>query len=319
MDMENYVEICGQVDNRFSWKRLLNVARWDLAVNRTFYLKVAALIGCTVMIPVLYYYIMLVFGQVTNLFNVAARWQQGVPDLIGGTAFWVHSLGSQASMLLMGYMFHNLLTRQGRINELTLPATNAERFLWHVLRTVVGPFLVFWLSVCVVDALHVLLGWTVLGQTEFSSLTMAVIRSYPELWVEHFSPNDFRMISLALLCSILSSAVTNTFYALGNAWKYKNNIAFTLVVMVAVGTVMLVFAIIGVSYLMSMMDGGFLRTFFEERMNYFIEYNQWMEADTLLCTLFGVISLLEILFLALLWWVTYRLYCRAQITTKRNP
>ncbi len=313
-DMENYVEICGQVENGFSWKRLQNVARWDLAVNRTFYLRVSALMACTVIIPVLYYYISVLYvtfttehGLYMNFFNVKE-------DHIGSVSEVILGLGFLGSMVLMGYMFHGLLTRQSRINELTLPATNAERFLWNVLRTVVGSWLVFWVSVCVADVLHLLMG-CVLGQTGFQSLTWEVWKNVPDVVVN--SESTQVMLLFGLVCC-LTNAITYSLFALGNAWKYKNNIAQTVVFMVAFGTLQIILVMFFATYLTVLADNDSAKEILQA-IDYLFNQNEGQNAEFVLSILLGALAAVEMLVLALMWWITYRLYCRAQITTKRNP
>ena len=81
------------------------------------------------------------------------------------------------------FMFHNLVTKQGRISELTLPATNLERFLWHAGCSFLGTISVFMASVVVADIVHAILGLVVFGITDPQSITLAT-------WDVFFSFSD---------------------------------------------------------------------------------------------------------------------------------
>ena len=196
-------------------------------------------------------------------------------------------------------MFHNLVTRQGRINELTLPATNLERFLWHLCLVVGGGLLLFLCSFLLSDLLHVLLGWAILHQTSFQSYTVEMLKSYGELIEFWDSPGLF-------ICVIITALTGYSFFALGSAWRYRYSIAYTMLYLLII-------------WLGSMIVMGFIISFIASSVDK-QDFNQMLENWSVHST--GIIILMLTIQTAIfifVWWLTYRLYCRAQITTRRNP
>ena len=77
-------------------------------------------------------------------------------------------------------MFHNLRNRQGRIAELTLPASNIERFLWHAFVVLVGAHVWFLMSVGLAEILNAILVSVTFdfGDYEYVSLTAKVCNDF---------------------------------------------------------------------------------------------------------------------------------------------
>ncbi len=298
----------------FDFSRFMNVARWDLTVNRPFYTRVLLVIGSVIMLPVLMRYISALWKVVYLGGNREAYILANATDSMEGTVVYQTMAIGIIMVVLMGYIFHNLLTRQSRINELTLPSTNLERFLWHVGLTIVGGYLACLVSLVVSDLIHVILGWAILGQTSFSSLTMKVLDPSEldiNLYAEELTADeDFHWGALYSAFSLVS-LINYSFFALGNAWKYKGNIVYTLLWMIGAslaGTILMGFVV-------SMLARYFESTYqFGESLGEFFK-NLSITGNQLLIA----INVLELLLLGLIWWLTYRLYCRAQITTRRNP
>lgn len=284
----------------FSIKRFVNVARWDLAVNRPFYIKMLMLIAACVLIPVLLKYISILLSGGVRFGHMGIE----IPDNVSNMAKTIYTFSLIIYMVAMGFMFHNLRTRQGRINELTLPATNLERFLWHVVFVLVGPVLAYVVSVLIADLVHVILGWVLLGQHSFESLTLAVFDYDKRVDVAlNGSPMDEIKYSFFFFVWIMYWNYVSTF-ALGNAWKYKHNIVFTLLCHIAFWLCS------------SMLIGLFFASV----------GGDWNGADAFFSYLESHKGLLRTLLIGFalivfcsIWLLTYRLYCRAQITTKRNP
>ena len=130
----------------------MNVARWNFAINRAQYLKMALSLFLIMAVPFL--------AQVMK-----TVWVMGMTQSTA-TAFTVAPLTSMqeyiplcfvvAMPIICGYMFHNLLTKQSRIKELTLPASNGEKFLFHALVTIGGAFLTYVVSYFLLDIIQYL-------------------------------------------------------------------------------------------------------------------------------------------------------------------
>lgn len=277
------------------WQSLLAVAKWDTTVNRKFYNRQVVVIVCCVLIPILYKYLMLLGNF--HLFNAAGvgammAAEQDVKAFSGYFSF----IFAVAMVQMFCYMFHGLKTKQGRINELTLPATNGTRFLWHVLVSVLGTTIVFYAGVVIADILHVILGWIMLGQREFQSLTLATWKSVSVVHLIDFDSNYFfQIFGLLLSMSFFST------FALGSAWKYRYTFAYVLVYHIGLwlsSMFILGFVLQGVVALFDVVDN----------LNFITPQSVNVTIDLVAGAVFTAI-----------WCLTYRLYCRAQITTKRNP
>lgn len=299
----------------FNMQRLLSVARWDLTINKTFYSKAVMLIlGCA-LLPVV----------MPNVMQLA---QQGFVFSFGGDTMFpeeealaLAAMSSFISFLYFliivgaaGYTFHNLRYRQGRIMELTLPASNLERFLWHNLLVFIGTQVAIVLSALLADAAHVLLAWAVQGKTEFHSLSLNIFNSiYTPL--TDFAGESSVGFLLRPLPFLWAWNFIYTF-SLFNAWKYRYNIGYTLLFHILWWITIVILISVGVAVLVLILV--------EEPTS--IDATLGIDAGNLLCMLdlspcviHTAAFLFTVSITCLLIWITFRLYCRAQITSSRNP
>lgn len=275
----------------FSFNRFLNVARWDLTFNSKFYTRSSLLMAAVICMPVVLYYL---YSMLNHSFFVA-----GIDNVSGFKAV-ILIICLIYGILSSGYMFHNLLTKQGRINELTLPATNLERFLWHFVVIVIGVQVVLFLGIVFADLLNALFRLMIPG-AEISSLTAAIYnwdnwRDTTTAFGTHiFGVNMF--VALVMACYFRS-------FCLVNAWKYRYNIPLTFLIYFVLQTVL---------PLLLLFIGKLLLT--RESAESFMEWFTKIDpSNVLVClNIFGVLTYIGI------WLLTYRLYTRAQLTTKRNP
>ena len=281
----------------------MNVARWDIAINRTFYTRMFVLVAAIALLPMLAKYLFALWTIIALGASREAYITLNAMDDLTGLAETTNFLLPMMLTVMMGYMFHNLVTRQGRINELTLPATNWERFLWHFCLIVGGGLLTGLVSILLADLLHVLLGWAILRQTSFQSYTLLVFKSYGEVWT--FLNNISTGSVLTVLITVVASLINYSLFALGSAWRYRYSIAYTLLYMFAASLIFMVVMGFVVSAIVNRFDN--IRALLENL------------APISGTTVGSVFLVLELVVLAFVWWLTYRLYCRAQITTRRNP
>ncbi len=142
----------------FNKERFLNFGRYDLIINKSFYRTMAliCIFGSTGIAFVAF------FGRwlMANAFNSL--------DIEPLQDFWSYkNVAITALVLIMftgimhvifaGCTFHNLRNKQGRISELTLPATNLEKYAWHLGLVIIGGTLAIILSLVCSDALNALL------------------------------------------------------------------------------------------------------------------------------------------------------------------
>ncbi len=269
------------LERRFSPRRFACVARWDLTVNRHFYLRSSLVVFIVMALPTLL--------AIPKLMS-AAEYGWSLPSLVttASTAASTISLYLTLLPFLVGYMLHNLLDRQGRIRELTLPATNLERFLWHVCLPVVGSLVVAVLSFVVLDVLHFIVFTSIVGPSmdgEFVNTMVRLRGSMSVIALESVSPTSFTVLLWLFFLSTM---------ALGNAYRYHHNILFTLV-----ADFLLAF-VCGIAFAASALHSL---------------YN--MEFPSLRLWGVGIKVVLVVLIVAC-WMLAYRLYARATLTSGRN-
>ena len=272
---------------QFNVKRFVNVARWDLTVNSKFYTRSILVCVIAVCMPVvLAYLIALIRGHFIHEY-----------DNIETYTLTCSLIGTVYMVIAFGYMFHNLLTKQGRINELTLPATNLERFLWHFLVIWIGTQVVWFVSVALADLLHVIFR-AMLHATDYRSI-------FADCFVKSFSWQsvDFYGHDMVPLLVLMVFNAVSTF-SLVNAWKYRYNIPLTILFhfLFWVGT-LIVFAILGNLFVAH---------------DFLWQFAHWLDGMNV-DTAFYIACTFAILLFCGIWLLTYRLYKRAQLTTKHNP
>lgn len=278
----------------FSFKRFINVARWDLSVNSKFYTRSALLMVAVICMPVVLYYL---YSMVMKSYLSFAT----IYDTAEGFATVINLIGLAYMIIASGYMFHNLLTKQGRINELTLPATNLERFVWHAVVVIVGVDVVFFAGVLTADLLHVLFRLPI-PNAEIHSITLAAYNyDFSELLeLDEFNKNTFGLIVfffLMALCYVRS-------FSLVNAWKYRYNIPLTFFIYFLIQTFLPLLVLFIVTQFIS-------PEFVSNLWN-------WLNETSITFWIVCLDIIAALLYVGI-WLLTYRLYKRAQLTTKRNP
>jgi len=283
----------------FNIKRFLNVARWDLSVNSKFYTRSAIMMMAFISTPIVLFYL---YNMLTKGFLLLGN----TSDNVESFAMTIGMIGIAYSVISAGYMFHNLITKQGRISELTLPATNLERFVWHAVVIMIGVPLVFFCGVVVADFLHFLFR-LMITNADIQSLTAAYYWSDFEGW-HNATPGleDFMEdygYELVTTIFIWGACYTRSF-SLFNAWKYKYNIPITFLFYFILWTVLpLILLFIGTM------------CFSEE---YVLDFMNWLKDVNPHNIIIGM-GIVGLLVYIGIWLLTYRLYTRAQLTTKRNP
>ena len=283
----------------FNIKRFLNVARWDLSVNSKFYTRSAIMMMAFISTPIVLFYL---YNMLTKGFLLMGN----TSDNVESFAMTIGLIGLAYSVISAGYMFHNLLTKQGRISELTLPATNLERFVWHAVVIMIGVPLVFFCGVVVADFLHFLFR-LMITNADIQSLTAAYYWSDFEGW-HNYSPGfeDFMEdygYELVTTIIIWGACYTRSF-SLFNAWKYKYNIPITFLFYFILWTVLPLVLL-------------FLGTMLFSKENV-LDFMEWFKDANPHNIIIGM-GIVGILVYIGIWLLTYRLYKRAQLTTKRNP
>lgn len=287
----------------FDIHRISNVARWDLNTNRKTYTKYALSVIAMYVVIAMYSYVVDYLGARND--NVRASFFEGYRDMYfaAGIAAFMATAFSLQTLLFMSAMFHNLRTRQGRINELMLPATNIEKFAWHVFLIVVANWSLMLVGVLVADALHCLFLMAVYGTSvPLASITASVFDYL--VTMQSLDYNTY-VSWIGLLGFLFFGRAFVATFALGSAWKYRRSLATTMLfhVFFWLSVIMLFMVVVTVSSVLHLHVPDFIM-FLKDMGTSF-----WAFLFMLLsiCTFCGV------------WYLTYRLYCNAQITTHRNP
>lgn len=287
----------------FNKERFVNFAKYDLAINKSFYrnLSLATIVGT--------------FG--IALFGFMIRWniwQNNVSEYsLNEESFntfdfaWDCS-GTSACLLVFctimltgfcGCWAHNLRSRQNRIMELTLPAANIEKFVWHLVLTVGGGALLVVLSAVLADGLNALLCLFAMPKgVEVPSLIAKMWSFLTFSIIEDAGDAKALVVSLCVCSYILQLA----FYIYGNSLKYKFNIILTYAAEQVISLVLSIIFItivtsIHTSWSISMSDDD-VETMFE-----YILYG---------------ISTIEIILATIFVWLSYRNYVKAQLITQLN-
>lgn len=279
------------------YNRFLNVARYNLIINRAHYMKMALSLFLVMALPFLMF-IMKTIWMMGLTKSVDYALSATVPGTNMGS--WMMFSFLFVMPIICGYTFHNLLTKQSRIRELTLPATNGEKFLFHALITVGGAFLAYVVFYFLIDLLQFLYVGMLFNfdRAEFFPYT-SIFFTTPEELRNSISP--MTSVWLGIIANLAMMAYFSTFI-LGNALKYRHNVLWTYVFHIVLGFVSMI--CLGMS--MPVIIG----------MNWEWLANIDGSQAELLIKIVGTIFFS--LVIAFCWWMSYRLYCRAQITTLRN-
>lgn len=294
---------------QFDMKRFLSVGRWDVTVNKRFYTNQAIALLVLAVAPVVLRYLsawaagdVALFGMGTAALYPAMDMGYWIWFIMGfyRFVFWVLPVVS------LSYMLHNMVRKQGRIQELTLPASNVERFLWHLAFCLLAPMVVFFGSMLLADGINMLFA-AVFGC--FSQVRSLICGFFFAPAPHCFKPFDIcpEMVDHLLIHSfgVLSMLCFMSTFALGNAWKYRYNLIFTCLMHV------LMWFVLGLCLMF--LAGAFLQ-FAGYDCIADMNCNFTPNATVMFC-------LLDLFMLALLvgiWALTYKLYCDAQVTSRRN-
>ena len=303
--------------NNINRQRFLNYAKWDLTINKSFYRTIAIVtMSLLFMVTILGFFIR--FAEWRS--DIALMERDGVVDAIAllnemsgapgvdGAAYVALIICSLAMTVFAGCINHPLRNKQGRITTLTLPATNKEKFMWHVLLMLGGGFLLCLVSYALADLLNAALSVVTFGAEGTRSLMGCIGGGISDVYSSLFLPviknggGEAILLVLIVMSMVLSYPFQITIFAFGNALKYKFNILITIIALQVVQFVLsILFFIVGLS-------GAFV----------------WFKnasADTLLYLsniVFALLVVAQIVLMVLMWRKSYSLYCKAQVTSPWN-
>lgn len=293
----------------FNKDRFLNFGRYDLIINKSFYRTLALVtifgaIGISALGFVLRYILYVSFGE-SGLGN---------KDLwschnILFTTLMILALTSIMHIIFAGCTFHNLRNKQGRISELTLPATNLEKYTWHVALVFIGGFAIIIASIACADIVNALLNLAFRPWSDQNSIALTIGQlstgRYPfdgSRSMDDLEDGSNFVKAIAFMGTAISLS-GYAFFILGNAIKYKYNIIITYIIY-EFSAFALVFST------------GYIITHTTVGMPYrFITGEEAVAFVKLGCNIVAIFNLLLTLFY---FWLSYKLYKKAQITSGWN-
>ncbi len=296
----------------FNPKRFLQYARYDTLINRAFYTGAAIAVSAVILaVTVMGFCIRFLSRPSAGDIDADMAFMPDAYASVGGTAFVLSAFCLLAVTLFAGCFNHPLRSRQSRVATLTVPATNAEKFLWHTAVVALAAPLTCLAATAVADALNALLSLAAgFPADHIHSVTAA---AYHLATLQLGAPG----VGLPVEASFTSSGMPEggdptfplpllflaaqfwvfTTFVFGNALKYRYNIVWTLLSHAALQFAVSVLAVVGSVFLFALYD-SFSR----------------LSADAVLWSLF----LFHLLTAALMWWQSWRLYTRARVTSPLN-
>lgn len=294
---------------QFDMKRFLSVGRWDVTVNKRFYTNQAIALLVLAVAPVVLRYLsawaagdVALFGRDAAALYPAMDMGYWIWFIMGFYRFVFWAL----PVVSLSYMLHNMVRKQGRIQELTLPASNVERFLWHLAFCLLAPMVVFFGSMLLADGINMLFA-AVFGC--FSQVRSLICGFFFAPAPHCFKPFDIcpEMVDHLLIHSfgVLSMLCFMSTFALGNAWKYRYNLIFTCLMHVVL------WFVLGICLM-------FLAGAFLQFAGYDCMADTYCNFDPNGTVMFCLLDLFMLALLVGMWALTYKLYCDAQVTSRRN-
>lgn len=291
----------------FDINRFKSFALYDLTINQKYYRSQAittilVLMGIALTCFLFRWMICDITGNVVPFFDYRDT-NATIAMLVAATSIIM--------IVLAGCTFHNLLTKQGRINELTLPATSLERFTWHVCLNVFGGIALCMVGLLCADALNaVLMAMTFPLDGQHSLFLQCIdamtLNNLKTILSQLHGEDSFgmRMLSGGILLMITSTVCQLCAFVYGNSIKYRNNIIWTYATIQVITIVAVTFVIEFIFQFFKNIKHDFSFTSYDiESFVHFLTYGS--------SVLFAALS-------ALLLWRAYVRYTKAVITSKRN-
>lgn len=278
---------------QFDATRFLNVVRWDLTINRKFYTRVGIGIALALCSPVI---LVFFFGWLFGEYQLQG---DPTPDSVQTIMSFLVMLVPPIVILTPGFMFHSLITKQGRINEFTLPATNLEKMLWRVIVVFVGIQVCIFLGLLLADLLHAVIGYLAFNLCDLQPITKTFYGGLFDTTVFFVgAPSKNDAYALFVFLWLMGLSYVSTF-SMVNAWKYRFNIPITLAMHFFLWIVFFVFSVA-----ISLLFPGIIVKILDS-------------ASALQSFLITLDVLAALLFVGI-WMITYWLYKHAQLTSKIN-
>lgn len=326
----------------FNKERFVNFAKYDLAINKTFFRNMAlvTVIGAIGISVAMFFgrYSMwktMVGDDMEKYEQMKAMAEGGLESsfLTGVPGTYEHFNTMPITTLLLaeflgimiiifsGCWAHNLRNKQGRIMELTIPATNLEKYAWHSLLTIGGGIVLALVSLLCADAFNALFTWMLCPASDgFASLTDKCLVGLLSLdlntlrglfggtqgpsWNGIESDEVFTSIFASVRFLFWASLLYYlAIYHFGNSVKYKYNIILTLITLYVIEIVVGILFSVGMAFIVG--------------NQYDLDLHP-SDGPTLLKGFAYTLGSIFLVIAVALPFFSYRRYTRAQITSKLN-
>ena len=290
----------------FNTSRFVNFGKYDYTINKSFYrntclISIFAALGIA-LIGFVARNIAFTSSHIPLEEALTLNYQEMFlnPSNSFFTGIFLFLFVSIMGTIISGYAFHNLRNKQGRITELTMPATNFERWLWHVLVVSVGGAIILFVSILCADLLNAILNLIVYDGKVTNSLTATMFRiitGTDEIFKE--VPEKVRFYFILNIC--VSTLNNTACYIFGNSLKYKYNIILTYIAQYIIQTAITV-ACFTFIYSLDINSG----------------HTSMFTVKESLSALSITFNSIAFLFTIAMIWGSYHFYSKAQITAPFN-
>ncbi|MGN1253463.1 MAG: hypothetical protein ACI4T9_02660 [Prevotella sp.] len=263
--------------SNFNTHRFTNVLLWETMLNKRKLATWALIFFGLIAIPQL---IGLILARNNNTIDVTST--------IAGLIFMAYLVAGVANI------FTNIKTKQERINEFTLPASNLEKFVARYLQTVVGMSLAAIIGFLAGDLLQYLLT-AIIGQGQ-QGWASALFFNFNNSFVGGFQlQSDLAMYTLT---SILGLIALHALFLFFGSIFHKHPVGMAILSSMGLGILTTLLTVGATKILMDLSDAGYV----------VYVYDVWINV------------ILIIFYLALIvfsFWFAYRKYARLQVINNR--
>lgn len=264
--------------NNFNTRRFANVLLWETMLNKRKFINWALLFFGLIAIPQL---IGLVFSSYSNTIDATST----IAEII----FIAYLVAGAANI------FTNIKTKQERINEFTLPASNLEKFVARYLLTIVGMSLAAIIGFLAGDLLQYLLT-AIIGQGQQGWATALVFGSSSIMHASY--SNGYSDIMVYPITIVLGAISLHALFLLFGSIFHKHPVIMSILSWMVLGTLSALFLGGITKGLLDLSDAGYVVYIYDVWFNVFL-------------------IILGIAFTAFCFWFAYRKYTRLQVINNR--
>lgn len=274
----------------FDMKRFWNATVW-LAMNR-----LHAMMKTSIGLAVFFFFLFLWVGTTEPVARMSLY-------AVNSSMLAVFNTVQVAVLMFAGsWITTDMLSVQGRIRALMLPASNFEKFVSRCVFALVSSFAVVFVATLAADACQMLFRLVTGGHV--AVMSWMCIKSLFMMLSYDFGADTF---AANLLLSLLFFVV-HSFYVLGGVFFRRNQWILTTLV----------------SFVAFNVFGGLISAFFMGLdFNFLYSVGEWMDTmtrtygDVVSFVALGVFDLFLLLLVVAFYWMAYKLFCRIQLKNNK--